>query len=307
MIHCKCTSKEFIKLANSANKQAFVNYPYIITREKVLVIIMEFSSETSKFKCFDGAVMTCYVAAPKTKTPNPAIIVVHEAWGLNTQIKGVADRYAQQGFVAVAPHLFSRQKDLTEEAIQRGMTQMWKLPPEKRNDPAEMQKLIASLSEEDRKIVNFFFTGRETAEQAMTKDLLSCVDYIKTLQSVDPESLGITGFCLGGGLSYQLATEYPFKAAVPFYGANPKPLDAIAKISGPVFGISAGEDQRITCGVSALVESMIAHKKTFQLKIYQGTQHAFFNETRPVYNKAAAEDAWTLALAFFNKYLKANQ
>jgi len=124
---------------------------------------------------------------------------------------------------------------------------------------------------------------------------------------VNCERLGITGFCLGGGLTYQLATEYQFNAAVPFYGANPKPLEAVAKISGPVFGVYAGEDQRINSGVQALVESMIAHKKTFQMKIYQGTQHAFFNEKRPSYNKAAAEDAWTMALAFFDKYLKATQ
>ena len=266
---------------------------------------MEFLNETVTFKCFDEADMIAYVATPKTKNRNPAIIVVHEAWGLNQQIKGVADRYAQQGFVTVAPHLFSRQKDLTEQAIEKAMAQIWRIPPEKRSDPSEVQKLMASLTEEDRKIVDFFFTGREAAEKAMTKDLLSCVAYVKNLESVDSENLGITGFCLGGGLSYQLTTEYPFKAAVPFYGANPKPLEAVAKISCPVFGIYAGEDPRITCGVTALIESMIANKRTFQMKIYQGVQHAFFNETRPVYNKAAAEDAWTMALAFFNKYLKA--
>jgi carboxymethylenebutenolidase len=127
------------------------------------------------------------------------------------------------------------------------------------------------------------------------------------LETVEPARLGITGFCLGGGLAYQLATVYPFNAAVPFYGANPKPLEAVAKISGPIFGVYAGEDQRINSGVPALVESMIVHKKTFQMKIYQGMQHAFFNETRPSFNKAAAEDAWAMTLAFFNKYLKATQ
>jgi carboxymethylenebutenolidase len=144
-------------------------------------------------------------------------------------------------------------------------------------------------------------------EKTMVEDLLCCIDYAKTLDAVDSERFGITGFCLGGGLSYQLATMYPFKATVPFYGANPKPLDAVAKINGPVFGIYAGEDQRITSGVTALVEAMITHKKTFQMKIYQGTQHAFFNENRPSYNKEAAEDAWTMALAFFNHYLKATK
>jgi carboxymethylenebutenolidase len=249
--------------------------------------------------------MTAYVATPTAEGKSPAVIVVHEAWGLNAQIKGVADRYAKEGFVAVAPHLFSREKDLTEQDIEKSMTRMWQIPPEKRNDPAAVQALMASLSEKERKVVNFFFSGREAMEKTMAEDLLCCVSYTKTLDTVDGERLGMTGFCLGGGLTYQLATLYPFKAAVPFYGANPKPLEAVAKITCPVFGIYAGEDLRITCGVSALVEAMINNKKTFQMKTYQGTQHAFFNENRASYNKAAADDAWEMAVAFFNKYLKA--
>jgi carboxymethylenebutenolidase len=268
---------------------------------------MEFSNRTVTFKCFDDADMIAYVATPKTKGRQPAIIVVHEAWGLNEQIKGVANRYAEQGFTAIAPHLFCREKDLTEQAIEKAMMRMWQIPPEKRSDPAAMQSLMAGLSEDDRKVMNYFFTGREKAEKTMAEDLLCCVNYVKTLENANSERLGITGFCLGGGLTYQLATAYPFNAAVPFYGANPKPLEAVAKISGPVFGVYAGEDLRINSGVPALVESMIVHKKTFQMKIYQGTQHAFFNEKRPSYNKAAAEDAWTMTLAFFNKYLKATQ
>lgn len=268
---------------------------------------MEFSNQATTFKGFDGADITTYIANPKTEARQPAIIIVHEAWGLNDQIKGVANRFAEQGFVSIAPHLFSRQKDLTEQAIQNAMMRMWQIPLEKRNDPVAVQSLMESLPENERKIVNFFFTGRENAEKAMAEDLLQCIDYVKNLESVDKEKLGITGFCLGGSLTYQLATMCPFNAAIPFYGANPKPLGAVAKIAGPIFGIYAGEDQRITSGVTALVESMIAHKKTFQLKIYQGTQHAFFNERRPSYNKAAAEDAWAMALAFFSKYLKATQ
>ena len=268
---------------------------------------METSNQMVTFKCPDDADMTTYVAHPQGEGRYPAIIVVHEAWGLNQQIKGVCDSYANEGFTAVAPHLFSRDKDLTEQAIEKAMMQIWRIPPEKRNDPAAIQALMAGLSENERKIVNFFFTGRELAEKNMAEDLLCCVNYAKTLDSVDGEKVGITGFCLGGGLSYQLATKYPFNAAVPFYGANPKPLDEVAKIAGPVFGIYAGEDLRITGTVPALVEAMIAHKKTFQVKIYQGTQHAFFNENRPSYNKEAAEDAWEMAVAFFNKYLKATK
>jgi carboxymethylenebutenolidase len=267
---------------------------------------MEFSSRTATFKCFDGADMIAYFATPKTGGRHPAIVIVHETWGFNKQIKGVANRYAEQGFASIAPHLFSREKDLlSEQAIEKAMMRMWQIPPEKRNDSNAVQSLMTNLSENDRKIINYFYTGREKAEKTMAEDLLCCTNYVENMETVEPEKLGITGFCLGGGLAYQLATMYPFNAAAPFYGANPKPLEAVANISGPVFGIYAGEDQRITSGVTALVESMIKYKKTFQMKIYQGTQHAFFNETRPSYNKAAAEDAWTMTLAFFNKYLKA--
>jgi carboxymethylenebutenolidase len=97
---------------------------------------------------------------------------------------------------------------------------------------------------------------------------------------------------------------FPFSAVVSFYGANPKPLEAVAKIAGPVLGIYAGEDDWVNSGVPAIVESMIKYKKTFEMKLYRGVQHAFFNETMPTYDKSAAEDAWQKALSFFNKYLR---
>jgi carboxymethylenebutenolidase len=116
--------------------------------------------------------------------------------------------------------------------------------------------------------------------------------------------MGVTGFCLGGGLAYQISTMFPFSAIVPFYGANPKPIEAVEKIAGPVLGIYAGEDDWINSGLAAIVESMIKYKKTFEMKLYKGVQHAFFNETMPTYNKPAAEDAWQKAISFFNKYLR---
>ncbi len=128
------------------------------------MIRMDFSSRTVTVKCFDGSDMIAYFATPKTGGRQPAIIIVHEAWGLNEQIKSVANRYAEQGFVSIAPHLFSRQKDLlTEQAIEKAMMRIWQIPPEKRSDPNAVQSLMKTLPENDQKVINFFFTGRENA------------------------------------------------------------------------------------------------------------------------------------------------
>jgi carboxymethylenebutenolidase len=249
--------------------------------------------------------MPAYLSRPGDSVgPHPAIIVIHEAWGLNEQIKGVTRRYANEGFAAIAPNLFTRHSDLlTEKNIGKAMIPMFSMPRDKRNDPTAIQELMESMSETDRKVMNFFFSGREPFEKVMANDLISCTDYLQNLQFVTKERIGVTGFCLGGGLAYQVSTMFPFGAAVAFYGANPKPLEAVAKITSPVLGIYAGEDDWINSGLPAIVESMVKYKKTFEMKLYSGVQHAFFNETMPTYDKSAAEDAWEMAVSFFSKYL----
>ena len=267
---------------------------------------METTSIDADFSCRDGTKVTAYLSRPKDSEKHPGIIVIHEAWGLNDQIKGVARRYADQGFVAVAPHLFTRYRDvMTESNVEGAMRSMFSVPPEKRNDPSAIQEAMKTMSEAERRVVGLYFLGREALEKTMAADLMSCKDFLQCQSFVRGERLGITGFCMGGGLAYQLSTMYPFSATVPFYGANPKPIEAVANISGPVLGIYAGEDERINAGVPALVESMLKHKKSFEMKVYKGVQHAFFNETRPVYDRAAAEDAWTRATSFFQRHLLA--
>ncbi|HXX96136.1 MAG TPA: dienelactone hydrolase family protein [Candidatus Bathyarchaeia archaeon] len=76
-----------------------------------------------------------------------------------------------------------------------------------------------------------------------------------------------------------------------------------SSFTGSVLGIYAGEDDWINSGLPAIVESMIKYKKTFEMKLYSGVQHAFFNEAMPTYNKSAAEDAWETGVSFFSKYL----
>jgi carboxymethylenebutenolidase len=102
--------------------------------------------------------------------------------------------------------------------------------------------------------------------------------------------IGVAGFCLGGRLAYEISTMFAFSAAVPFLWVNPKSLDALAMIAGPVLGIYAGEDDWVNPGVP-VIENMI---KTFEMKLYR-VQYAFFKEGMPTYDKSAAEDAWQKA------------
>ena len=266
---------------------------------------METEDQDTAFKCADGSMMISFLSRPKDRDQHPGIIVIHEAFGLNEQIRGVARRYAGEGYVTIAPNLFTRNAEvMNEKNIESAMRLMWSLPPDKRNDPNAIQGLMSKMSETERKVANTFFLGRDAMEKQMAQDLLDCKNYLQSLNFVVKEKLGIMGFCMGGGLTYQLSTMYPFSASVPFYGANPKPLESVEKISGPILAFYAGEDERINAGVPSLVEAMVKHKKQFSLKIYKGAQHSFFNETRPSYNKEAASDAWESSLAFFNNNLK---
>ena len=265
---------------------------------------METKDQDTTFNCADGTMMSAFISRPKDGE-YPGIIVIHEAFGLNDQIRGVARRYAREGYATIAPNLFTRNGDvMNEKNIETTMRYMWTVPPDKRSDPDTIQELMSKMSETERKVANIFFLGREEMEKQMAKDLLDCRSHLQNLDFVVNEKLGIMGFCMGGGLTYQLSTMYPFSASVPFYGANPKPLASVENIFGPILAFYAGEDERINAGVPSLVEAMVKYKKQFSLKIYKGAQHSFFNETRPSYNKEAASDAWESSLAFFNKNLK---
>jgi len=267
---------------------------------------METKDQDITFNCVDGTKMSAFISKPKSGE-YPGIIVIHEAFGLNQQIRDVAKRYAQEGYVTIAPNLFTRNGDImNEKNIESAMRHMWTIPPDKRTDPNTVREFmsIMNMSEAERKVVNIFFLGREEMEKQMVKDLSDCRSHLQSLDFVIKNKLGIMGFCMGGGLTYQLSTIYPFSASVPFYGANPKPLESVEKISGPILAFYAGEDERINAGVPSLVEAMVKYKKQFSLKIYKGAQHSFFNETRPSYNKEAASDAWETSLAFYNKNLK---
>jgi carboxymethylenebutenolidase len=266
---------------------------------------MKISTENVTIKCSDGVDLKAYLAQPQEKGKYPGLIVIHEIWGLNDQIKGVARRYAGQGYIVIAPHLFSSKEDiLKEENIRKAMIPVFSVPREKRSNPTSLKSIMDNMSNDDKDVVRLLYLERESLEKNIISEAKDCYNYFSALQSINNEKMGVTGFCFGGGLALYLSTLLPFTASVIFYGANPKSIESISKINGPVFAIYAGEDTMLGAGIPSLVEAMFKYKKTFAMKLYEGVQHAFFNETSSVYNKVAAEDAWLMALNFFNTYLK---
>jgi len=209
-----------------------------------------------------------FLARPKQPNGYPAVIVIHEIWGLADHIKDVAARLAQEGYVALAVDLFDR-------------------------------KLVTKL-EEGREI-------RQTLTEEKTMgDLNGAFNYLRTFDYVMPNRIGSIGFCMGGGLSLLLACRNSsLAAAVIFYGRNPTPIDLVKNVACPILGNYAGADKGITeSDINLLKQALTKHGKQFDVKVYPGAPHAFFNDTKDSYRPEAAKDAWERTLAFLNENLK---
>jgi carboxymethylenebutenolidase len=210
-----------------------------------------------------------FLARPKKDRTYPAVIVIHEIWGLVDHVKDVAARFAREGYVGLAVDLFEG-------------------------------KMVTKL-EDGRKFREQF------TEEKIIGDLNGAFDYLKNLSYVSPKGIGSVGFCMGGGLSLLFACHNKeLAAAVVFYGRNPSPIDRVKTIQCPILCNYAGADMAITeSDINLLKQTLTKYKKTFDIKTYPEAPHAFFNDTRESYRPEAAKDAWTRTLQFFNKYLKA--
>lgn len=220
----------------------------------------------------EGVTLHSYLAVPGGEGRRAAVIVVQEWWGLNEHIKDVARRYAREGYVAIAPDMYTRLgHKLTTDANEAG-------------------KLMGMLQMEDG-----------------LKDLNATVDYLKSLPSVDANRIGITGFCMGGSYALMLPCVNPsIKAAAPFYGQVPNPDTPLKNLTCPVLYIYGEDDGWITkADVQRLADALKKYNKAGEVKTYPGAPHAFFNDTRKeVYKAAEAQDAWNRALTLFNRQLK---
>jgi carboxymethylenebutenolidase len=247
-----------------------------------------------------------YVARPSRSARAPAIIVIHEIWGLVPHTEDVARRFAREGYVALAPDLYSRGGlPVTPEQIGAAMQWMQTLPPQARANPSAVQASLSELPETERATIARTMQWLQTRDMSQSlADLHAAFQWLAQQSYVRADRIASLGFCMGGGLSAKLAASgAPLAACVIFYGENP-PLDQASNIRGPGLGLYGGEDHRITDAVPAFAEAMQRAGKAFEVQVYPGALHAFFNDTRATFHPAAARDAWARVLAFFDTYLR---
>jgi carboxymethylenebutenolidase len=214
----------------------------------------------------NGGTTHGYLATP-TSGKGPGVLVIQEWWGLVPHIKRVADRFAAEGFTALAPDLY------------HGQTA---------DEPDSAGKLFMALN----------------IAQA-EKDLRGAAAYLT--QHSSTAKLGAVGFCMGGQLALFAGTVNPsVGAVVDFYGVHPNVKPDYTKLSGPVLGIFADKDQFVTPQTAREVDAAVKKAgKPCEIHIYPNVDHAFFNEdNKGAYNKAAADDAWRRTLTFFRQHLK---
>ncbi|MGE5464599.1 MAG: dienelactone hydrolase family protein [Syntrophothermus sp.] len=211
--------------------------------------------------------MESFFVIPEGPGPFPGLVVIHEAFGLNDNIRGIAGQFASQGYAALAVDLFSnRNRIMCMLQAFHGM-------------------LIRPL------------------HNPMLADLSSSIHFLQKQPAVDADRIGAVGFCMGGGYALQLAvTDRGMKAASVFYGVAPKPLEAFAQ-SCPIVG-SYPEKDFTAAGARELEAVLEKSDIPHEIKFYENTQHSFFNQQRTPFEVEASKDAWQRMLSFFNEHLR---
>lgn len=215
-----------------------------------------------------GPDVRAYVAKPAGEGPFPAVIMIHEFFGLNESITGKADLLAQEGYLVVAPDTF------------RGSTTAW--------IPRAIYQVIT------------------TKPENINADLDSVYAWLESQPDVEKDRVGVAGFCYGGraSLTYSLHNS-GLAATVVFYGSPVTDATVLANLPGPVLGIFGGADQSIPLAeVTAFEKGLEAAGIEHQVTVYDGQPHAFVQDAAGIKAGGAQAEAWNEMLAFLDASLK---
>jgi carboxymethylenebutenolidase len=235
---------------------------------------METTSSMVQITAADGA-MPAFLVRPEGAGKYPGVIVVMEAFGLNPHIKDVASRIAREGYVVLAPDLYYRQASAAVGYDE--------LP--------EAIRLMTSLRDD-----------------ATAADMAGVASYLQSRDFVRGDRIGVTGFCMGGRITFLTACKNSdVKAAAPFYGgAIGTLLDQAPKITCPMLLFFGDQDPFIPKEeVDKIKATLDTLKKSAEVVVYAGAPHGFFCNERDSYRPEAAKDAWERLKTFFATHLKA--
>ena len=207
-----------------------------------------------------------YLVTPDGPGPHPGAVVIHEAYGLNDNIKDITRRFAGEGYVALAVDLLTdRNRAVCLARYMAGM-------------------LLGSVN---RYGIN---------------DLKTALTYLAKNRDVDAKRMGAIGFCMGGSFAIAWAcTDSRLKAIAPFYSVNPRPLELVSRLC-PVVGSYPEKDFTARAGRN-LDRGLDQYKIEHDIKIYPGAGHSFFDDAGSSYDKDAAEDSWARVLKFFGEQI----
>jgi carboxymethylenebutenolidase len=238
-------------------------------------------TEFVTLKVDDGTTMRAFVARPEKGGKLPGMLVFQEAFGVDKHIRDVTERFAKEGYLSIAPELFHRTA-----------------PPGFEGNTSDFQSVMPHV--------------QALNDKNLEADVRAAHDGLLRQSAIDAQRIACVGFCMGGRVSFLANLVLPLGAAVSFYGGGiaksergPGLLGRVDGTKAPIFLFWGGKDKHIGQEQrQAVNEALRRSKKTFASMEFAEADHAFFNDTRPSYNKEAAEQAWALSLAFFKKNLE---
>jgi carboxymethylenebutenolidase len=216
----------------------------------------------------NGTPGTGFLVRPDSTEPAPGVIVIQEWWGLNSHIKDVTRRFAAAGFVALAPDLYHGKVVAEPNLAQKEMMAL--------DRPRAIQEIVGAVT------------------------------YLTQQTYVSPKKIGVTGFCMGGGLAlHSAAHSSSIGAVAAFYGGGSPEASALSNNTAAILNIVGEKDSWVMGAITELQKGMDAYSFPHEFVHYPDAEHAFFNNDRPeVYKADAATDAWQRTLTWFATYLK---
>lgn len=236
----------------------------------------DITTETVTLSVSDGTTMPAYVARPSQADSGPGLLVFQEAFGVNAHIRDMTERFARQGYTAIAPALFHR----TDPNFEGSYTDFGQVRP-------HMEALT---------------------EEGLISDAKAAYDWLTSGTGGQTNAVGSIGYCLGGRVSYLSDATLPLQASVSYYGGGIAPglLGRVGDLHAPILFFWGGKDGHIGPDkIRAVEDALIGAGKQYAQVVFSQADHGFFCDVRAAYNPEAARQAWALTLEFLATYVRA--